>query len=329
MTTIELAPPPAYPHVALEQPRDATTAAVVRYLCPGDALEQSDAFDHLVAICYRAVQPFYLRDRRGSLTIIKTPQFDSIKGARTGFNARREGTANAATKAWIQEWLLEFLAPYHGKSADEIAAAENRDEFRFIGRLCRHDLLDAVRAKMATKRKRPPHVSLDTPVAEDGTTLQDYIGTDRQGARSSLATGIGFEELLTCVGNIFHAVAANTAELVRLDVLDGLIATLDNAESLEHVTARSYAQLITETIARVRGISPTSARAYKRKFHATMARELAAGNRAVRAVFLELPDQRRLSGRAVPGHEAADNMAFDDTEAFYQDGSAWDEVEAA
>jgi hypothetical protein len=325
-------PVPPLPRVALEPQRDAASAAVITYLSGGNVAERADAFDHLLAICHRAVKPFYLRDPHGGMTVIETPQFNAVQGGRTGFHARREGTKSAATRAWIEEWLLEFLAPYYGKTEVEIAAAADHDEFRYVGRLCRFALVKAVRMAMAAKRKLPIHVSLDAPVGEDGGALFDYIGTDRRDAPSSLATGTGFEEFVRCVSNIARAVAANVEELARLDVLDGLFASLENAESLEHVSARSYARQVTEAIARVRGVSLVSARAYKRRFHATMARELAAGNPAVKAVFLELPDQRAMGGRrVVPRHEeSAEDMPPAATETFYRKhGCGWDEVQAA
>ena len=243
----------------------------------------------MVAICYAAVQPFFVLDRNGSFTI--EPQFNNVHGGRTGRTARKEGNALDATRQWIQEWLLAILAPYIKNSRIALIAAADAGEFRYLGRLCRLTLVDRLRSQAAKKNpRRPPHVSLDTPFGEDDTTLLDYIVADRPDAPSSpLATGIGFDRFLKCVEGMLRAIVANTVELRRLDVLDGLLSILGNAEHLERASAKQYAGIITRSLARRRGVSLTSARAYKRRFYATMARELTARNPAVRAVFLELP----------------------------------------
>jgi len=187
--------------------------------------------------------------------------------------------------------LLEILAPYHKSSSLALIAAANAGEFRYLGRLCRLTLVDRLRSQTAKKKPlRPPHVSLDAPVGEDDTTLLDYISADQPDAPSCpLATSLGFEYFLKCVKGMLRAIVANIKELRRIDLLDGLLSILGNAEHLERATAKQYAGIITRSLARRRGVSLTSARAYKRKFYSTMARELTARNPAVRAVFLELP----------------------------------------
>jgi hypothetical protein len=299
ITTNPPIPPPGLPLVVLEHDYDATTRAVLRYFeaqreaavtgSAADNREHADAFDHLVAICYDAVQPFFVLDRNGSFTV-EAPQFNNIDGGRTGRTSRKEGNALDATRQWIQEWLLEILAPCNRNSSLALITAD-AGKFRYLGRLCRLTLVDRLRSQTAKKKpRRPPHVSLDTPVGKDDTTLLDYISADGpDGPSCPLAPSLGFEHFLTCVKDVLRAVVANTEELGRLDLIDGLLSILGNAEHLERASAKQYAGIITRSLARRRGVSPTSARAYKRRFYATMVRELAAGNPAVRAVFLELP----------------------------------------
>lgn len=278
--SVDLVPPPmpvALPHVTLPPKYDATTQAVLRYFEAqrrSDARDHADAFDHLVATCYRAVKPYFLLDRHGELSLEKTPQFDSISGKRTWRTARKEGSAHDATRQWIQEWLLTILAPYRSYSEEELIAAADNDEFRYLGRLCRLSLLDTLRSRTAQKNRRPKHVSLDT---------------DNIDAEDATSSGKGFEHFLACVTDVLRAVVANREELERLDLIDGLLSILGNAEHLERASAQQYAGLVTRSLARRRGVSATSARAYKRKFRETMARELFAGSPAVRAIFLELP----------------------------------------
>jgi hypothetical protein len=146
--------PVALPHVLLQKPeRDATTQAVLRYLeaerraSTGSAAENrehADAFDHLVAICYLAVRPYFLRDRYGSVTVEQTPQFSNVDGRRTGYAARKEGSALDVTREWIQQRVLQFLAPYCTKSHRELIAAADHGKFRYLGLSCRQRLKQIV-----------------------------------------------------------------------------------------------------------------------------------------------------------------------------------------
>src|SRR5438477_5294099 len=124
----------------------ASTRAVLRYF--DDEAARADSFDHLVAICSLAVRPYYLRDRHDSapahepdFIVTGIPQFKDVNGQRSGYDVREEGTANAATREWIQAWLLGFLARYRDLSREELLTAAANDEFRYIGRLCRFQLL--------------------------------------------------------------------------------------------------------------------------------------------------------------------------------------------
>jgi len=285
-TPIAVDLPVSPPQVKLEREHGAATKAVLRYF--EGAASQGDSFDHLVAICSKAVQPLFLSDPDGEVTVKNTPQFSSIDGQRTGYDLRVEGTEYDATRSWIQTWLLGFLARYHGKSQEELIAAADHDEFRYVGRLCRLRLLDALDSQNAAKNFRPPHVSLDSPITADGGKLLDYYGTVRQNAPSSLATGISFEDFLGCLSNLLRIVMVNREELARLDLLDGLRAILANADHLETFSLRRFNARVVQSIASMRHISPEAARTYRRKFFETVARELSARNPAVRAVFLEL-----------------------------------------
>ena len=336
-------PSPHMPLTVLVPPaltRDATTRAVLKYFDAGrgDApVEHAAAFGHLVAICYKATQekadggPYFLRDRHGSLTVDRLPQSDGA-GKQIGYTIRKEGTAYDTTRQWIVDWLLTHLAPYHGKSEAEITAAADAGGFRHLGWDCRFDLIDEVRSQTRTvKHARPPHVSLNAPIGEDGDTLVDQIGTDRQDAPSSLAAHIGIEEVMQCARGAFRAAMANADELRRVDVLDGIRAVLANAEHLEDRYFNGY---VTRTIARLRQVSERAARAYKRQFHEVIVREMRSGNPAVRAVFLELVGLIK-GGPGVGTYgprtaEASTALTLDRamTETYFQDhGCAWDVVD--
>lgn len=303
MTLAPIVLPPA---IAVERERDATSTAVLRYF--EGAETQADAFDHLVAICYEAVRPFFLRERDG-----------------------------IGTREWIQVWLVDFLASYRGKTRAELIAAADGGEFRYIGRLCRLRLLDAIKSATARKNAVPVHVSLSNPVArdEDGRkqTLLDCIGTMRQDAPSSLANGSSFEEVLECVSNAFRAVMANSEELARLDVLDGLRAILANAEHLEDSSPKFRSRVV-RSIAKRRGITERAARSYLRKFDRTIASQMKASNPALRAVQLELspeppiydaqPGSAKTQTHEAPPISQAELSALAES-ALRTKGCAWDD----
>jgi hypothetical protein len=284
------------PIVPVERNRDAATEAVLRYLeASGD---EADAFDHLVAICWLATRPLFLADPQGSVIVRDIPQFSDLDGQRTGREDRHEGSV---TREWIQEWLLGFLAPYRDRPRDEQVAAADKNRFRYLGRLCRLRLLDAIRSQ-----PRMIHVSLD--------------------AARHLAAKPAAEDIIDCVSSLYRAVLANRTELRRLDVLHGLLAILGN---VEQIGQRDYERLVTASVARRRQVSVQSARAYLRRFRITMARELGAANPAVRAVFLEL--FVRNADTATPAKTETRDAPADSrelTESFFKaNGCAWDEPE--
>ncbi len=277
--------------------RDVVSGTVLRYLELGrkiaagkasanDRVEHSDCLDHLVAICYRAVQPYFLRDRHGSLTVAGIPQFNGVDGRRTAYFTRREGTADAATSAWIQEWLLKFLTPYRRKSEGELIAAADSGEFRYLGRLCHLRLKDIVCRQLNREAKEDfqGFVRIDPPVGNAGL-MGDYIGTNHGGGQSSLGQRVSFEEVLLGVGNARRIVLANVDEFSRLDLLSGLVAYLDTAE---HIMEPHFEGRVTRAIARMRGISSSAARAYKRKYGEAMERELRARNPVLQSIAKEL-----------------------------------------
>lgn len=292
------APPAPFPVVALPDAppskRDVVSETVLRYFEAerrADHAEHADAFDRLTAICYRAVQPYFLRDRHGSLTIQKTPQFDSIDGRRTGHHARKEGAAHDVTREWVQCWLLKFLAPYRRKSNEELAALADDGEFRYLGRLCRLRLKEIVcrQLKRESKEDFTGFVSTEVPALNDNGQVEmaPRLATNRQDAPSSLGD-VSFEEMLCGAEQARRIVLANADELGTLDLFSGLMACLSVAD---HVTEPHFAGLVTRTIAGLRGVSVRSARAYKHAFRQRVAQELRAGNRVVASIFRELDQE--------------------------------------
>jgi hypothetical protein len=250
--------PPLPPCVVLQPARDAASEAVLRFFEGVEA--QGDAFDHLVALCCNAVRPYSLPAREG-----------------------------ISTREWIEAWLSGFLAHYHGRTRDELIAAADKGEFRYVGRQCKLRLIDVARKKV------PPHVSLDDPVGhdEDGNELTrlDLLGTTKPNAPSSLALRNSFEDFVGAVSSAFRAIVANGQELMRLDLLDGLRAVLANAEHLEHESSADFHARVVRSVASLRNISLQAGRDYLRKFRATVEQAMKAGSPALRAIYLELETQ--------------------------------------
>jgi hypothetical protein len=116
--------PPAAPSAL-----DKTSQATVLFL----KTEDPDAFDHLVAICWRAKGDLFVFDRSERLYW--------------------------ATRKWIQVWILEKLEPYRRTSNEVIDRAAANGEFRYLGRSCRLAMVDEIRRCRATKRQRYSFVS--------------------------------------------------------------------------------------------------------------------------------------------------------------------------
>jgi hypothetical protein len=290
--------PVELPRVQLEKPaRDATTRAVLRYFeaerkaatgTSAEGREHANALDHLVRICYGWTLAmrnkktgafegrYFLRDRYGSLKVEETPQFSNKDGRRTGYNVREEGTTNAATIAWVQEWLLRFLARYHGKSSQEINAVADTGKFRYLGLWCRVALKNLVyRQQKREKKDRLTGFS----------TASESVGTSELGAGSSLRTHVPFEQVLEGVNNARLVVMANADELERLGLLTGLLAYLGEAE---HVMEPHFQGRVTRAIMELRGVSESAAGNYKREFSQTIKRELEARNPLLHSIINEL-----------------------------------------
>jgi len=58
-------------------------------------------------------------------------------------------------REWIQEWLLKFLARYHGKSQHELFAAAGAGQFRYLGRLCKLRFIDELRGRNRCEDSTP------------------------------------------------------------------------------------------------------------------------------------------------------------------------------
>jgi len=256
---------------------DKATPAAVAYLTTGSL----EAWDHLMGICFRFAGDLFLLDDFGDYRL--APGEDESCSAwendeRTGelkkHRWRQEGTATR-TREWIQEWLLERLHGYHGKSYAEIQNAADRGEFRYLGRQCRNALIDKIRKP--DRQNDPQFVRLSQPAFEGGdTTIGDFLGRKSTDGQSSLHhQGIGYDDLIVFIED-------NKADLTKDDILVELMAFV------EVYFGDGTKGEITEKIARQRGVAARQAREYKRRFLAIAAQK---SNPVLRALFDQLQSE--------------------------------------
>jgi len=127
---------PSPPSISAEPSRlDKASLAAVKYLTTGD----EDAFDHLVAICWKAKKNLFM------------PVFDYDFDV---FYVGVDDTPSQATRKWIQIFVREFLAPYRDATSEEVRATARRGKFRYIGRLCVLRMIDEIRKRYTAKQIR-------------------------------------------------------------------------------------------------------------------------------------------------------------------------------
>lgn len=125
---------------------DKASQAAVDWLINRDP----DAFDHLVAICWKAKKNLYIAGESGMLL--------------------------EATQEWIQDFVLDFLAPYLNATPQAVRQAAEEGKFRYIGRRCYLKMIDEIRTRTAKKNQPPTIVSLDTPVVVDDAGGEHPLG---------------------------------------------------------------------------------------------------------------------------------------------------------
>jgi hypothetical protein len=171
--------PPLDAFVPTERrPRDRITLAVLSYLAAmrapittGKDLEgQAKALGDVIGICYSACQ-HYQRKNGGQGLFLWNEWPGYVV---TGKNGRRENTRHDQLREWIQMWLLNELAPYHGEEKDAIGQASDEGKFCNLRTLCWQSLIKEIR------RHYPedglfPRVSVSLDSHNDGDTDHDPL----------------------------------------------------------------------------------------------------------------------------------------------------------
>jgi len=156
-----------------------STCLAVRYLLPRDEADREDAFDGLIAICFRVKRNLFVVDEDS-----KNCEF-----ARAG----AEGdNLFWATRKFIVEVVCRFLLPYTTKQSTEIIKAALEGKFRYIPRIVRLRLIDKVRAwKRRKKTVWHETLSLSFPMGNEDDDKEEFgdgvaFNVDRQGPSRNL-----------------------------------------------------------------------------------------------------------------------------------------------
>src|SRR6266481_5683446 len=118
----------------------ATTLAF-RFLHPADDRDRDNAFDGLVALCWKA---------RGNLCIFPT------------WSEKAQGqTVLTSTHEFIEDFVFNYFARYQGQTQQTVLSAALQDKFRYIGHKLQGAMVDEIRRRTALKNKEPYLTSLD------------------------------------------------------------------------------------------------------------------------------------------------------------------------
>lgn len=270
---------------------DATTTVTLRFLlAPPGSDEQLNAFKELVAICRKVANGWGGSSwAKRSLFLTGMPYI--VVGYEGEF-LRREGDPKSATKSWIEEWLLQELRPYRELSWGLVLAAAQHGAFCDLALRCRNALAREVQRHKRQAKDRLQEIPLDPLANEEGGQPGplNFLGTQRPDAPSSLAQEPSLEERMKVGERILNIAIDHSDDFNKLDLLHGLLACGRALEThgAPPFTQRDFDQQVTNNICVIRGVKPTRAQQYKRKFVERIREELASDNPLVEAVRLEL-----------------------------------------
>jgi hypothetical protein len=249
------------------------TSLAFRFLHPADEPDRENAFDGLVALCWKAKGNLYIPARVWErLPSIARAGEDSPGEVRYG------GTLYACTREFIEDFVLEYFARYHGASEEQILDAALHDRFRYIGRRLYSRMIDEIQKRSANHEPVPNRfipdadgnevvVAGDRP--ESVSVTPDYVSmlADAPG-RTNFSTPLEFirarePSLTDALGGKNYAVLEAQAEAFPA-AFEG--------------TDQAAKSALTRAIARRRAVSLVQARADKRQLLAEVSEEMRRGN---------------------------------------------------
>ncbi|HVB56995.1 MAG TPA: hypothetical protein VNE63_11260 [Candidatus Acidoferrales bacterium] len=229
------------------------THLAVRYLTG----ERDDAFDGLVALCWKA---------KGNLYV---PPMVSEEA--------HENSIHQCTREFIEDFVLQYFDPYTGRDESEILKAALADKFRYIGRRLHSRMIDVIRKRTASKNKELETVRLDD-VDEDSLAAGidgKWYGSEARLEPSNSNMYFEFleprrERLSNTLGKLGCEVLHCCFEIYP----DGYLGTPRQCESA-----------LTRAIQRHRRVSEQQARNDKRQFREAVRSELKRDNKDLHEIY--------------------------------------------
>jgi len=281
---------------------DLATLLAFRFLRPADEQDRDDAFDGLVALCWRAKGNLAIFARvwerlpsiaraagdwdgdseRLPSIAMATGEWDG-DGSDTGGKLRLGRTPYACTREFIEDFVLEYFAPYHGQSEAQILDAALRDKFRYIGHRLKGRMTDEIRRRAALKNQEPVPSRFADVLENDPESVgvfpdyQNYSSSTRSSTLSA-ATEPRYTNSSTPLDFIRAREPSLTDALGRrsYQVLEAQAEAFPGAFQGTEQAAKSA---LTRAIARRRAVSEVQARADKRQLLAEVSAEMRRGNR--------------------------------------------------
>lgn len=225
----------------------ATTLAF-RYLHPADEHDRENAFDGLVALCWKA---------RGNLCLLPT------------WSEQAQGkTWLTCTHEFVEDFVLDYFERYQGQTEEQILAAALNDRFRYLGRRLWSRLRDEIGRRTALKNREPwreslanaKHVSVEPDYQEmyhsKGSNPLEFV----KARETSLKDSLGEKNY------------------------EVLIAAAETYPQAFEGTDQQSKSALTRAIQRRRSVSEQQARADKRDLTLKVSEEMRRGNPALNDV---------------------------------------------
>jgi hypothetical protein len=242
---------------------NAATRLAVRYLS-GD---REEAFDGLVALCWKA---------KGNLYIQPTINYGTWKER-----------IHQCTHDFIEEFVLEHLHPYVGLGEQEILRAGLEDKFRNLGRRLQSRMIDAVR-RQTTRKQYEPELHELSPKDEEACLVGIHGHSCELASRSESSSSNSFFEFLKPRLKRLK----QTLGEVGCEVLQCCLEIYPEAYS---GTTKQRESALTRAIQQRRNVSAQQARSDKRQFRRVVRRELERDNKDLREIYscLDMGDDDR------------------------------------
>ncbi|MGB2889495.1 MAG: hypothetical protein WBC04_17510 [Candidatus Acidiferrales bacterium] len=112
---------------------------------------------------------------KGNIVIHPTPEESQV------YKKGKGGDIHQVTRAFIIDALLKFLAPYSGKSVEEVLEAAAKDKFRYVGRTITRDLKNEVERRCLALKNKVDIVHVDRAADDDATHGDDSPAPSLEG----------------------------------------------------------------------------------------------------------------------------------------------------